>query len=63
MLLDIVGYNIFEGIEILRKNNINNEQLVVKEYSSPRGDIIGDDKRIVRVDERCGKITLIISNF
>lgn len=63
MLPDILGYKVDKGIALLRECGLNFHDVVINEYSSPKMDIIGDDRRIIKVDNRFGKIILTVCNF
>lgn len=63
MLPDILGRNVDKGIALLREYGLNSDDIVINEYSSPKMDIIGDDRRIIRVDTKLGKIILTVCNF
>lgn len=63
MIPDILGYNLKDGIKIIRESGIDDQDILIEQYTSPRGESAGDDARILRVDLRNGKIILIIGNF
>jgi hypothetical protein len=63
MVPDILGFRVEEGINILLKSGIKSDSIVIKDYLSPKEDILGNDRRILRVDEENERITLIVSNF
>lgn len=63
MIPDILGFTLNDGIDLLNKSGFEQKDIVIIEYSSPKGDKIGNDRRIVRVDSRSGKILLLTCNF
>lgn len=63
MMPDVYGYNLEDGIGILTQSGFTKENISVSEYLSPKGDKIGSDIRIVRVDIDGDKVTLTVSYF
>lgn len=63
MLPDILGFSLDEGIDILHKSGFCAGDIIINEYFSPKRDIIGNTKRIVRVDNLIEKIILTVSYF
>jgi hypothetical protein len=63
MLPDILGFHIDEGIDLLVKSGINNSDISICEYYSPKEDKMGSDRRIVKTNEVSGKIILTVSYF
>jgi hypothetical protein len=63
MIPDILGLKLEDGIDVLVKSGIKGDDLTIKEYLSPKKDILGDDRRILRVDKENERITLIVSYF
>lgn len=63
MLPDILGYKMEEGIQKLRESGIEPDSVSIVEYYSPKLDIIGNDRRIVRVKKSDNRIILTVSNF
>lgn len=63
MLPDVLGFRIEEGIQKLRESGIEPDSVSIKEYYSPKLDIIGNDRRIVRVKKSDKRIILTVSNF
>lgn len=63
MLPDIVGYCLEDGMVALGENGINIDDIIINEYNSPRNRIMGTDRRIIKSDEKDGKVILIVGNF
>jgi len=63
MVPDILGWELDIGIEILKKHGFKGEDIIIREYTSPKKDTIGNDMRILKTDISCGKITLFVSYF
>jgi uncharacterized membrane protein len=63
MLPDILGYNIDEGLVLLGKCGINNSSIIIHEYLSPKSDIVGNERRILKTSEDAGKIIIVVSYF
>lgn len=63
MLPDVLGYKMEEGIQKILESGIEPDSVSIEEYYSPKIDIIGNDKRIVRVKESDNRIILTVSNF
>jgi hypothetical protein len=63
MIPDILGYKLEKGIELLCKQGISPETIVIREYISPNMVILGNEKRILRASRKKGEIFLIVSNF
>jgi hypothetical protein len=63
MLPDILGQNVKEGLDILLKYGVDSDNIIVSEYLSPKADIIGNDRRIIKVSECRGRIILTVSYF
>lgn len=63
MIPDILGFRLEEGIDMLLRSGIIKSSIVVRDYFSPKKDILGREKRVLRVDEEDGRITLIVSYF
>jgi len=63
MLPDVLGYKVSEGLSLLADSGVDPGSIVIKEYYSPKVDIIGNDVRILRINEIQGSIILIVGNF
>lgn len=63
MLPDIIGYNINDGLYMLKQNDFSMDDVVLCEYMSPKMDIIGNDLRILKAEQNNSKIILTISYF
>lgn len=63
MLPDILGYNLEIGTLLLKEYGVKIEDIIICDYMSPKKDIIGNDKRILGINEISGKIVLTVSNF
>lgn len=60
MLKDIIGYEVDDAIKILEDNNYI---IILKEYTTPRRDIMGNRKRVVKVTEKDNNVIIIFSYF
>jgi hypothetical protein len=63
MIPDIIGYNINDGLYMLKQNGFSLDDIVLHEYMSPKMDIIGNDLRILKAEQINSKIILTISYF
>lgn len=63
MIPDVLGYELEEGIRILAEHGVDRNSISVCQYLSPKGDMLGNDQRIVRVDRIQDRITLVVSYF
>ena len=63
MVPDIIGYNINDGLYMLKQNGFSIGDIVLHEYMSPKMDIIGNDLRILKTEQINSKIILTISYF
>lgn len=63
MIPDILGYDLKDGIDLIKKSGIDDRDIFIKQYISPGGENKGNDTRILRVDMKDGKIILIVSGF
>lgn len=63
MLPDILGCELEKGIQKLCESGIDLDCILTVDYFSPKVDIIGDDRRIVRVKKKDNRIILTVSNF
>lgn len=63
MVPDIIGYNINDGLYMLKQNGFSLGDIVLHEYMSPKMDIIGNDLRILKTEQINSKIILTISYF
>ena len=63
MIPDIIGYNINDGLYMLKQNGFSIGDIVLHEYMSPKMDIIGNDLRILKTEQINSKIILTISYF
>lgn len=63
MLPDILGFKLSDALKSLNENGISSENIVLSEYFSPKGDIMGNDIRVIRVDKKDSRILLLTSKF
>jgi len=63
MLPDILGYRLDKGIQLLKEQGVDTHYVLIDEYNSPKNVIMGTDKRIIRADEKDGKVILIVGSF
>jgi hypothetical protein len=63
MIPDILGYDLKDGIDLIKKSGIDDRDIFIKKYISPGKENAGNDTRILRVDMKDGKIILIVGGF
>lgn len=63
MVPDILGFELEDGLSLLAESGIAADDIVIDEYFSPKKDIIGNKRRIVRIKFESGKVVLTVSYF